>query len=37
MSGVVGPGCDPFQMPRIFVRDVDGEKFARWLSGWLLA
>ncbi len=34
-SGVVEPATDPFQLPRIYVPDVDGEQFQRLLVEWL--
>jgi peptidoglycan/xylan/chitin deacetylase (PgdA/CDA1 family) len=33
--GVVWSGSDRFQLPRLLVRDWDGETFDRWLSEWL--
>jgi peptidoglycan/xylan/chitin deacetylase (PgdA/CDA1 family) len=28
-------GCDPLAVPRLWVGDLDGEAFGRWLDGWL--
>jgi peptidoglycan/xylan/chitin deacetylase (PgdA/CDA1 family) len=35
IPGNVTPGSDRFQLPRIYVFDWDGDKFARQLSSWL--
>jgi hypothetical protein len=35
VSGAVAPDSDPYLLPRLFVRDVDGETFGRWLSQWV--
>lgn len=32
IPGVVSPGVDTFQLPRLFVRDMDGPRFRAWLS-----
>lgn len=32
---VVSRSSDPYDLPRLWVPDVDGERFARWLRGWL--
>jgi peptidoglycan/xylan/chitin deacetylase (PgdA/CDA1 family) len=29
------PATDPYDLPRIWVPDVDGERFRRWLVGWI--
>jgi peptidoglycan/xylan/chitin deacetylase (PgdA/CDA1 family) len=34
-AGLVERSTDPFQLPRVVVANWKGEKFARWLSGWL--
>jgi peptidoglycan/xylan/chitin deacetylase (PgdA/CDA1 family) len=34
-SGTVSRGVDPFQLPRIYVSDWDGDEFMRQLSPWL--
>lgn len=31
----VGQSADRFQLPRIHVEDMNGQKFAKWLSSWL--
>jgi peptidoglycan/xylan/chitin deacetylase (PgdA/CDA1 family) len=33
-SGTVGRSTATFELPRVQVHDMDGEAFARWLSGW---
>ena len=33
--GLVRPGTDPFQLPRVVVRDWDGDGFAQRLDEWL--
>jgi peptidoglycan/xylan/chitin deacetylase (PgdA/CDA1 family) len=33
--GVVWRGADRFQLPRLLVRNGDGDEFACWLKGWL--
>jgi peptidoglycan/xylan/chitin deacetylase (PgdA/CDA1 family) len=35
VNDVVRHGCDPFQLPRFWVQNWDGETFSRWLSYWL--
>ena len=32
---LVPPGCDPMQLPRVWVGDLDEQRFARWLKWWL--
>jgi peptidoglycan/xylan/chitin deacetylase (PgdA/CDA1 family) len=34
-AGTVSRGVDPFQLPRIYVGDWDGDEFIRQLSPWL--
>jgi peptidoglycan/xylan/chitin deacetylase (PgdA/CDA1 family) len=34
-NDVARPATDPFQLPRLWVQDVDGEAFSRWLHIWL--
>jgi peptidoglycan/xylan/chitin deacetylase (PgdA/CDA1 family) len=34
-EGVVRGTTDRFQLPRLWPPDVDGDRFARWLSRWL--
>jgi peptidoglycan/xylan/chitin deacetylase (PgdA/CDA1 family) len=34
-SGVAWRGSDLYRLPRLWVRDWDGERFARWLHKWL--
>lgn len=33
-GGLVVQGADRFQLPRVWVPDMDGDTFARWLEGW---
>jgi peptidoglycan/xylan/chitin deacetylase (PgdA/CDA1 family) len=33
--GLAGVGTDPFEVPRLQVRDWDGDTFARQLDAWL--
>jgi peptidoglycan/xylan/chitin deacetylase (PgdA/CDA1 family) len=35
LQDVVRPGCDIFEMPRFWQRDVDGDRFMRSLNLWL--
>lgn len=35
MNGGIGRSVDPFQLPRLYVNDWDGDTFARRLSEWL--
>jgi len=32
---VVSRGSNPYDLPRLWVPDVDGDRFAKWLGGWL--
>jgi peptidoglycan/xylan/chitin deacetylase (PgdA/CDA1 family) len=32
--GIVRPKADRFQLPRVVVRDWDGDEFSRWLKEW---
>lgn len=32
---LVPPNCDPMQLPRLWVGDWSGDRFARWLRWWL--
>ncbi len=34
-EGTIVRSSDPLQLPRLFVKDWDGERFGRWLSYWL--
>jgi peptidoglycan/xylan/chitin deacetylase (PgdA/CDA1 family) len=34
-NNVVSPGSDRFALPRFWIPDWNGEKFARWLRFWL--
>jgi hypothetical protein len=34
-NDVVRPASNPFNLPRFWVPDWDGERFDRWLRGWL--
>jgi len=35
IAGAVGRATDRYQLPRIYVQDCDGDKFAKLLSKWL--
>ena len=32
---LVPPGGDPMRLPRVWVGDLDGDRFSNWLSRWL--
>jgi|688.fasta_scaffold106330_2 peptidoglycan/xylan/chitin deacetylase (PgdA/CDA1 family) len=34
IAEVIWPGTDRFQLPRLLVRDCDGDYFQKWLSEW---
>jgi len=35
MPDAVRPSSDPYQLPRLWAKDLNGDAFARWLKGWL--
>jgi hypothetical protein len=37
VAGIVEPGTDRFQLPRLHVHDWDGDTFSRQLSGCFMA
>lgn len=36
VPGLAGPADDVFQLPRLIVRDCDGDAFTSWLEGWFV-